>query len=196
MLPAAFVAQLRVAADRVAALQQVVVVAVAFALAGMLALDPLSFISVATLAVMLAVVWRLSPQRPRLWPVRVVSIRLLAATAIAAVPWLIYGLEMASNGRAGLPPDESAGRPQAGGWSAAAVLALLVILLGLLAATKTKGWRVPRPRRFVLGLVSILNPNAPGSVGVLWGALAIVWSIVLTVSTVLERDTHGLHSAS
>lgn len=190
VLPAAFLVQLRAASRRVAALQQVVAVAVAFALAGVLALDPLSFVSVATLAVMLAVLWRLSPERLRLWPARVASIRLLALTAIAAVPWLVHGLELAANGRAGLPPDEQAARPQAGGWAAAAALALLVILLGLLAATKTRGWRVPAfsaaTAALVFGLVSILNPHAPGSAGALWGALAIGWSVLFTGSCVLE----------
>lgn len=66
VLPAAFLVQLRAAFPSVAALQQVLAVAVAFA--GVLALDPLSFISVATLAVMLAILWRLSPERlPSRW---------------------------------------------------------------------------------------------------------------------------------
>lgn len=191
VLPAAFLVQLRGASLQVAALQQVVAVAVAFTLAGVLALDPLSFISVATLAVMLAIRSRLSLGRIRLWPSRVVSIRLFALTAMAAVPWLVYALEMAENGRAGLAPGESAGRPQAGGWAGAAALSLLSILLGLLAATKTRGWRLPAfsaaAAALVFGLVSILNPHAPGSAGALWGALAIGWSVLFAGSSVLEQ---------
>jgi hypothetical protein len=133
----------------VTALRQVV--AVAFAYARALALDPLSFVSVATLAVMLAILWRLSPEPPRLSPPRVASIRLVAVTVMVAVPWLIHGFDLAANGRGGLPPDEQAGRPQAGGWAGAVALALLIVLLGLLAATKTTGWAcrrsAPRPRR-------------------------------------------------
>lgn len=75
VLPAGFLSQLRAASRRVAALQQVVAATFAFALAGVLALDPLSFISVATLAVMLAILWRLSPERPPMWRPRVASIR-------------------------------------------------------------------------------------------------------------------------
>jgi len=190
VLPAAFLVQLRAASQSVAALQQVVAVAVAFALAGTLALDPLSFISVATLVVMLAILWRLRQGRLRLWPAPVASVRLFALTAVAGVPWLGYALQMAANGRAGLPPDESAGRPQAGGWAGAAAFALLIILLGLLAATKTRGWRLPAfsaaVMALVFGLVSILNPHAPGSAGPLWGALAIGWSVLFIGSAVLE----------
>lgn len=189
VLPAAFLLLLA-ASESVAALQQVVAVAVAFALAGPLALDPLSFISVTTLAVMLAILWGLRSVRLPLWPPPVASIRLFALTSAAAVPWLVYALQMAANGRAGLPPDESAGRPQAGGWAGAVAVALVIILLGLLAATKTRGWRLPAfsaaATAFVFGLVSILNPHAPGSAGSLWGALAIGWSVLFIGSSVLE----------
>lgn len=177
------------------ALRQLVAVAVAFAFAGVLALDPLSFVSVATLAVMLAILWRLSPEPPRLWRPRVASIRLVAVTVVAAVPWLIHGFELAANGRAGLPPDEQAGRPQAGGWAGAVALALLVVLLGLLAATKTTGWRVPAfsaaAAALVFGLVSILNPDAPGSGGAIWGALAIGWSVMFTGISLREPAEDG-----
>lgn len=190
VLPAAFLAQLQAAPPSVAALQQVVAVAVAFALAGALALDPLSFISVATLAVMLATLWRLRPGRLGPWPSPVASIRLFALTAAAVVPWLVYALQMAANGRARLPPDESAARPQAGGWAGAVALALVIILLGQLAATKTRGWRLPAfsaaSAALAFGLVSILNPHAPGSAGSLWGALTIGWSVLFFGSSVLE----------
>lgn len=190
VLPAAFLVQLRAASLSVAAPQQVVAVVVAFALAGGLAFDPLSFISVATLTVMLAVLWKLRPGGLRLWPSPLASVRLVALTAVAAVPWFGYALKMAANGRAGLPPDESAGRPQAGGWAGAATLAMVIVLLALLAATKTRGWRLPAfsaaATALVFGLVSILNPRAPGSVGQLWGGLAIGWSVLFMGSSVLE----------
>ena len=52
-----------------------------------------------------------------------------------------------------------------------AALALVIILLGLLAATNTRGWRLPAfsaaATALVFGLVSILNPHAPGSAGAL-----------------------------
>ncbi len=149
---------------------------------------------------MLAILWGLSPERPRLRPARVASIRLFALTAVAAAPWLVHGLEMAANGRAGLPPDEQAARPQAGGWGGAVALALLVVLLGLLAATRTRGWRVPAfgaaVAAFVFGLVSVLNPDAPGSAGVVWGALAIGWSVLFTGASVLEPAGDGQRARS
>lgn len=182
VLPLALLAQLR-GPVTVAALQQIAVVALAFALAGVLALDPLSFLSVATLTVMLAVLLRLHPVRPQLLArPRGPSFAVGALTAIAAIPWVVYALRMAANERGDVPPLD-AGRPQAGGWAGAAVLAIVVVLLALLAAAKTRGWRVPlwsaAVAATVFGLVSVLNPRAPGTGGRLRGSLAIAWSLVL-----------------
>ena len=66
VLPLALFAQLRARQTSVADLQVIAAVALSFALAGVLALDPLSFISVATLAAMLVVLLWLHPSRPRL----------------------------------------------------------------------------------------------------------------------------------
>lgn len=108
------------------------------ALAGALAFDPLAFISVAALVVMLAILRMVSPSRLslRAWPVA--NVRLLVASLIAAAPWLLHGVEMAATS-------------------------------------------------LVFGLVSILNPNAPGSAGVLWGALAVVWSMILSAAAIFAR---------
>lgn len=180
VLPLALLAQLRGPGN--AASQQIAVVALAFALAGVLALDPLSFLSVATLTVMLAVLLRLHPVRPQLLArPRGPSFAVGALTAIAAIPWVVYALRMAANERGDVPPLD-AGRPQAGGWAGAAVLAIAVVLLALLAAAKTRGWRVPMwsaaVAATVFGLVSVLNPRAPGTGGRFWGSLAIAWSLV------------------
>lgn len=183
VIPVGFLAQLRGSGRKVAALQQVGGVAVAFALAGALALDPLSFISVGTLTVMLAVLLGLHPARPRLLARPPgLSVPVAALTAIAAIPWIVYALRMAANERGDVPPLD-AGRPQAGGWAGAAALAIMVVLLALLAAARTKGWRIPTwsaaAAATTFGLVSVLNPQAPGTGGRFWGSLAIAWSVIL-----------------
>ncbi len=117
---------------------------------------------------------------------------MLAVTAVGAVPWLLYALTTAARSRGGVPPEEMAARPQAGGWAGATVLALVVVLLALLAATRTPGWRVPlwsaALAATAFGLVSLLNPAAPGSVGRVWGSLAVAWSLALVFSAELGRD--------
>jgi hypothetical protein len=72
------------------------------------------------------------------------------------------------------------------------VLALVVVLLALLAAMRTPGWRVPlwsaALAAAAFGLVSLLNPAAPGSVGGMWGWLAVAWSLALVLSAALGRS--------
>ena len=70
VLAVAFLALLRTPQRRPAAVQQLAAVGLAFALAGTIGLDPLSFISVGMVLVMLAAVLALHPARPRLWPDR------------------------------------------------------------------------------------------------------------------------------
>lgn len=164
VLPAGFLSRLRAASRRVAALQQVVAATCAFALAGVLALDPM-------------------------WRPRVASIRLFALTAMTVVPWLIYGLEMQRTGAPACHRTSRRDGPRRAD-GPERLRSLLVVLLGLLAATKTRGSRTPAlsaaAASFVFGLVSILNPDAPGSAGTIWGALAIGWSVIFTVTAVRE----------
>jgi hypothetical protein len=192
VLPAAFLALLHAPQRRPAAVQQIAVVGIAFALAGAIGLDPLSFISVGMVAVMLMAVRTLHPTRPSLLPERPGTGRaVLAVTAVGAVPWLLYALATAAKSRAGVPPEEMALRPQAGGWAGATVLALVVVLLALLAATRTPGWRVPLYSAALaatsFGLVSLLNPAVPGSVGRVWGSLAVAWSLALVLTAELGQ---------
>lgn len=187
VLPLALFAQLRARQTSVAALQVIAAVASSFALAGVLALDPLSFISVATLAAMLAVLLWLHPSRPRLLQFdRPLNRPLIGLTAIAAVPWGIYALEMAANGRSELPPAAAGDRPQSGGWAGATALAVCVVLLALLASTRTPGWQVPlwaAPlATFTFGVASLVNPVAPGSAGPVWGTAALAWSAIFVIT--------------
>ena len=195
VLPVAFLSLLSAPQRRPAAVQQLAAVALAFALAGTIGLDPLSFISVGMIVVMLAVVLALHPARPRLQPDRNrTDRRVLAVAAAGAVPWLVYALAAAANSRGGVPPDDLAARPQAGGWAGATVLALAVVLLALLAATSGPGRRVPlwsaALASTAFGVVSLLNPAAPGSAGAAWGAAAVAWSLALLLAGELgERAT-------
>lgn len=187
VLPLALFAQLRARQTSVAALQVIAAVALSFALAGVLALDPHSFISVATLVAMLAVLLWLHPSRPRLFQFdRPLNRPLAGLTAIAAVPWGVYALEMAANGRSELPPAAAGDRPQAGGWAGATALAVCVVLLGLLASTRTPGWRVPvwsaSLATLTFGVASVVNPVAPGSAGPVWGTVALAWSVVFVIT--------------
>ena len=193
LLPAAFLSLLWAPQRRPMAVQQLAVVGLAFALAGTIGLDPLSFISVGMVVVMLAAVLALHPALPRLWPDRNRTDRpVLVVAAAGAVPWLVYAVTTAAYSRAHVPPDDLAARPQAGGWAGGTVLALAVVLLALLAAIRQPGRRVPlwsaALASVAFGVVSVLNPAAPGSAGRAWGAAAVAWSLVLLLAGELSRD--------
>jgi hypothetical protein len=195
MVAGAFFAQAWAPRGWPAATQQIVALSLAFAAAGVLGLDPLSFISVATLITMLAILLALHPlRRPDLRPsTRSISLPVLLVTALGALPWLVYARSMSANSRARLIPDDSASRPQAGGWAGAAVLAFAVLLLALLASTRTPGWRLPlwttAATVLAFAWVTAANPALPGSPGRSWGMLAAAWIVAL----LLVAETHAWH---
>jgi hypothetical protein len=63
-----------------------------------------------------------------------------------------------------------------------AAVAIAVVLLGLLAAARTQGWRLPAwsagTAAIIVGLASCVLPDVPGSVGQACGALAVVWGVL------------------
>jgi hypothetical protein len=96
---------------------------------------------------------------------------LTALAAAAAAPWLAYGWRMAANQRAGLPPAdaETAGLHH---WTAAAALAGAVVLVALLAALRTRGWRVPAwsaAAAAACGSASWMDPDVLASHSRAWG---------------------------
>jgi hypothetical protein len=200
MVAGAFLRQVAGPAGWATAVRQVVALMVAFSLAGAAGLDILSFVGVASLAVTQGVLWALWPvrPRPRLVPeTALVSRKVLAVALVGAGPWLLLAWEVSANSRAGLVPEEEALRPQAGGWAGVAVLAFAVVLLTLLAATRTPGWRLPLwstvAAVLAFSTMVVRFPNFPGSPGRVWGVLAAVWVIALAAVAEIEgrRSTRG-----
>jgi hypothetical protein len=167
----------------------------AFAAAGVLGLDVLSFIAVATLIAMLAILLALHPlRRPDLRPsTSSVSLPVLLVTGLGVLPWLVYAWSMSANSRARLIPDDPASRPSAGGWAGAAVLGFAVPLLALLTASRTPGWRLPlwttAATVLAFAWVTAAHPALPGSPGRTWGMLAAAW----TAALLLAAETQGWH---
>lgn len=75
-------------------------------------------------------------------------------------------------------------------WPGMAAVAGAIILVGLLAALRIRGWRVSAWTAGLAlayyGLVSVLTPDDASSGGYLWGGLAIAWGIVFIV--LAERE--------
>lgn len=101
-----------------------------------------------------------------------------------ALVWLVPAVRYAADNlllQAGAPvADEHA---EFGHWVGAAVIALLVPTLAAVGGLRGRGWRVPAwfaaVAALLLGGVSLAFPGHASSLGVGWGAAAIVWGLAL-----------------
>lgn len=71
------------------------------------------------------------------------------------------------------------------------LLAIAILLVGLLASFKITGWSIPAWGAgfllLYLGLTSVVFPGQASSVGVLWGALAIVGGLAFFAAAAWSR---------
>jgi len=192
VLPLGLLAQLRRPERRIAGIQQTAVVALALALAGAAGqswryLAPAGAVAIATV-ILLA----LHPARRRfLVRGRRVEPTMLALAAVAAVPSLVYAWRMASAQRRDLPPADAVSNGLHH-WTVMAALALLVLLLVLLAAARTSGWRIPAMSASLAAgawaMSCLLAPtSAAGSEGHAWAWAALVWAAVTLAAAAWPR---------
>jgi hypothetical protein len=181
------VASLRAPERKIAALQQVLLalaaLIVAMALTG--EFDPFTIMIAAVAAGLLA----LHPARTQLLRAGGgISPGLALVAALSGVPLLTYALNQASKQRLGSTDPHAA----LDHWAGMAAAAIAVLLVGLLAALKTRGFRIPAwsagAAAVVLGLASILFPAQASTFGRLWGALAIVGGVLFI--SLAEREAH------
>ncbi|MEX0834107.1 MAG: hypothetical protein WD276_09605 [Actinomycetota bacterium] len=192
-----FLAQLRRPERKVAAMQQVVLGVIAYFLAAILASDYDSEVLLGTLIFVAAcaIAIRLHPAQGELFRHDEGYSRVMLAVAlVAAVPYFVFALRMASYQRLGLPSDPHV---ELHHWSGMAAMALSLILVALLASVRTRGWWIPAwcagLGSVVYGLASVLfakypgtDVPYPGSEGVIWGILAIVWGVAFFGATEWE----------
>src|SRR5213592_3357172 len=192
VLPLGLLTQLRRPERRIAGIQQTAVVAVALALAGAAGKEPwylaLAFVVAVTCAGLLA----LHPaRRTFLQPGRHLQPMMLALAAVAAVPSLVYAWRMASAQRRDLPPADAVSNGLHH-WTVMAALAFLVLLLVLLAAARTSGWRIPAISASIAAgawaISCLLAPtSAAASEGHAWAWAALVWAVVTLAATARPR---------
>jgi len=191
LIAPALASQVRRPERKIAPLQQIALVTLALACAAVASGEPVGVAGAVVVLIPLVVLLALHPdrrdvlRRPR-WP----SVPLLALALAAVVPALVYVWEVASNGRADLPPEDSfAYVPSL--WSAAAGMALGTILVAVLAALRPPGWPVSAGcvavAALLFGIASNINPDIAASGGRGWGSAAIGWSLVWVAAVARER---------
>jgi hypothetical protein len=165
-----------------AALHQLALVVVVLAAASVWSGESGGVLGAAAVAVALAIVWALHPDRRSLLPQPAGaswSPAMVALAVAVSVPAWWYAAALAARGRADLPPEDSfAFVPSL--WSAVVAVLVSMSLLALLAASRGSGWLVPAAcvgvAVLLLGLASVVNPDVPASGGRGWGVAAIAWS--------------------
>ena len=118
---------------------------------------------------------------------------LLAGLALLpAAPFVLYALDAAEKQRAEAPPvDFHAGL---GSWGGLTAMGVGIVLVAALAAFRTTGWRVPAwsaaGAAAVWGAGCVVRPDAAGSEGRIWGALAVAWAVAFVAAAhYVERKT-------
>lgn len=101
-----------------------------------------------------------------------------------ALVWLVPAVRYAADNlmlQAGAPAGGE--HAELGHWVGAAVIALLVPVLAAVGGLRGRGWRVPAwfaaVAALLLGGISLAFPGHASSLGVGWGAAAIVWGLAL-----------------
>jgi peptidoglycan/LPS O-acetylase OafA/YrhL len=182
VVPLGLLTQLRRPERRIAGIQQIALVAFALALAG-LAGQAWWYLALAlAIAVICVVLLVLHPARRTFFDARRrLKPMTLTLAGVAAVPCVVYAWRMVSAQRSDLPPADAVSNGLHH-WTIMAALALVVLLLVLLAAARTSGWRIPAISASLgagaWAISCLLAPAAaPGSEGHAWAYAALLWAV-------------------
>jgi hypothetical protein len=174
--------------DDVALLQTIAVVGLAFALASVLASDwvGLAFLPIVAIPVIALLAigrgWRRFASAGEGF-----ALAVFLVTLASAVFWVTYAVSTATLQRTGFPHDPHIEMHH---WTSMAGMALAIVLVGLLASLKTKGWvivaRLVAAGSIVYGAASIVFAQFPGTdvpypggEGVGWGLAAVAGGIAM-----------------
>ena len=186
-----FAVQLRAPERKIAGVQQAVLGLLALLVAGLIGnrIEPL--VGVLIFLVAAAILAALHPARRECFKLgQGLSAPLAALSILATVPAVGYTASMLTLARHAGPSCFLGQCPYGDRLAEMAVLALAIVLVGLLAALKTQGWSVAAwsagASAVILGLASIVLPDAPGALGQTWGVLTATWGVLFVVAAEWE----------
>jgi hypothetical protein len=169
--------------DDIALLQMPGVAAVATVIGSLLALDAGFLVFAAILAVPVVVLLAIS----RGWQRYVtkgagLAWELLMAAIVGAPFWCAFAWANATLQHTRPSSDPHVEMHH---YTGMAIMAIGLVLMVVLAALRTQGWRIVAWLTgfgsLVYGVASIVFPDTPGSEGAWWGALAVVWGVAIVV---------------
>jgi hypothetical protein len=170
--------QLRGPERTIAGVQQTFLVIPALLIGSAIASDSQNLVPALILLPTIAILLALHPAREEFFRRGAAPSRtLLAITVIGAVPLGAYALDMGAQARDLVGPPHHVQR-----LSTMAAMAVAIVLTGLLAALRTRGWRIPAwsagVAAIMFGLGSVVFPDQPGAVGRGWGGMAIAGGVL------------------
>jgi hypothetical protein len=194
--------QLRVPERRIAGLQQAAIGLLALGVAGLIGerIEPLtgSVVLLAATAIMVA----LHPARRKFFKVGTrLSAPMAALSLLAAIPATAYAATMLVQARQAGPSCFLGQCAYGDRLAEMAALAIAIVAIGMLAASKSEGWRVPAwsagVAAVIVGAASLVWPELPGALGWAAGAVALLWGVLfVAVAEWEERITPAHPDAS
>jgi hypothetical protein len=178
--------QLRGPERKIAGVQQTFLVIPALLIGSAIASDSQNLVPALILLPAVGILLALHPARGEFFRRgAALSWSLLAITVIGAVPLVAYALDMGAQARDLVGPPHHVQR-----LSTMAAMAVAIVLTGLLAALRTRGWRIPAwsagVAAIMFGLGSVVFPDQPGAVGRGWGGVAIAGGVLFIAMAELE----------
>lgn len=178
ILTLAVLVQLRAPERRIAGMQQAALVIPALIVGSAVAGDAQNLVTALILVVTLGILFALHPARREfLRRGASLSPSLLLVAVLAATPLIAYALHMGAEARELVGPPHHVQR-----LSTQASLAVAILVTALLAALRTRGWRIPAwsagLAALVFGLASMAFPESAGAVSRWWAALAIAGGVL------------------
>jgi len=187
-----FVVQLRAPEHHVAGVQQAATGILALAVAGLIGAREEPLVGSLLFLLAASILVALHPARREVFKfAKSVSVRLAALSLLAALPAIGYAARMLVLARQAGASCFFGRCAHGDRFAEMAASAVAIVLVGMLAALKTPGWRVSAwsagAAAVVVGLASLALPDAPGALGQVWGAFAVAWGVLLVAMAEWEE---------